>query len=79
MEMSDYWKAGVKKDLKSKSPIVPIANRFARVVGKKRADYDVLNPRHFEFIPFWGILVFFVYAMRRVNCPVCGIKVEKVP
>lgn len=47
--------------------------------GKKRAGYDVLSSRHFEFIPFWGILVFFIYAMRRVNCPDCGIKVEKVP
>lgn len=47
--------------------------------GKKRAGYDVLKPRHFEFIPIWGILLFFVYAMRRVDCPKCGIKVEKVP
>lgn len=47
--------------------------------GKKRAGYDVLSSRRFEFIPIWGILVFFVYAMRRVNCPQCGIKVEKVP
>jgi transposase len=47
--------------------------------GKKRKAYDVLETRHFEFIPFWGILVFFVYAMRRVDCPRCGIKVEKVP
>lgn len=35
--------------------------------------------RYFEFVPLWGILVFFVYAMRRVDCPRCGIKVEKVP
>ena len=30
-------------------------------------------------MPFWGILVYFVYAMRRVNCPHCGITVEQVP
>jgi transposase len=47
--------------------------------GRKRKAYDVLEPRYFEFIPFWGILVFFVYAMRRVDCPRCGIRVEKVP
>ncbi len=33
----------------------------------------------FEFVPLWAISVFFAYAMRRVNCPDCGVKVEKVP
>jgi transposase len=47
--------------------------------GRKAAGYDVLAPRRFEFIPFWGILVVFVYAMRRVQCPRCGVKVEQVP
>ena len=47
--------------------------------GRKCSGYDTLPRRRFEFIPFWGILVFFVYAMRRVHCPHCGIKVERVP
>ena len=47
--------------------------------GCKRPGYDTLPVRRFEFIPFWGILVYFVYAMRRVQCPDCGIKVERVP
>ena len=47
--------------------------------GRKGPGYDRLPVRRFEFIPFWGILVYFVYAMRRVNCPDCGIKVERVP
>ena len=47
--------------------------------GRKGPGYDTLPVRRFEFIPFWGILVYFVYAMRRVNCPDCGIKVERVP
>ena len=47
--------------------------------GRKSPGYDTLPVRRFEFIPFWGILVYFVYAMRRVNCPDCGIKVERVP
>lgn len=47
--------------------------------GSKCAGYDTLPQRRFEFVPFWGILVFFIYAMRRVNCPDCGIKVERVP
>jgi transposase len=41
--------------------------------------YDHLPERRFEFIPFWGILVFFLYCMRRVNCPNCGVVVEEVP
>ncbi len=30
-------------------------------------------------MPLWNIAVFFVYAMRRVNCPICGVTVERVP
>ena len=30
-------------------------------------------------MPLWGIAVFFVYALRRVNCRRCGVKVEAVP
>jgi len=47
--------------------------------GQKRPGYDTLPRRRFAFIPVWGILVYFVYAMRRVDCPDCGIKVEQVP
>jgi transposase len=41
--------------------------------------YDHLPERRFEFIPFWGILVFFLYRMRRVQCAGCGVVVEEVP
>ena len=41
--------------------------------------YDTLAPRRFEFVPLWGIPVAFVYAMRRVDCPSCGVRVERVP
>ncbi len=41
--------------------------------------YDHLPLRRFEFIPFWGILVFFLYQMRRVQCRGCGVVVEEVP
>jgi transposase len=41
--------------------------------------YDRLPERRFEFIPFWGFLVFFLYSMRRVNCRSCGVVVEQVP
>ena len=36
--------------------------------------YGVLS-----FVPLWGIAVFFLYAMRRVDCPRCGVKVERIP
>ncbi len=41
--------------------------------------YDRLPARRFEFVPLWGIAVYFIYAMRRVACPTCGVKVEQVP
>ena len=47
--------------------------------GSPRPGYDSLSVRRFEFVPLWGISVFFLYAMRRVDCPVCGIIVEQVP
>jgi transposase len=46
---------------------------------EKRAGYDTLPPRRFAFVPLWGILVYLVYAMRRVDCPSCGVVVETVP
>lgn len=47
--------------------------------GKKRPGYDRLKKRSFQFIPLWNIPVLFLYAMRRVECPTCGIVVERVP
>jgi len=41
--------------------------------------YDTLEARRFEFVPLWNIAVFFAYALRRVNCNRCGVKVEWVP
>src|SRR5271155_5032781 len=42
--------------------------------------YDKLAERRFEFIPFWGFLVFLLYSMRRVDCRRCeAVVVEEVP
>jgi transposase len=46
---------------------------------RPRPGYDRLPERQFEFVPLWGMAVFFVYAMRRVDCPSCGVTVERVP
>jgi transposase len=47
--------------------------------GRKRPGYDRLDARRFEYVPLWAISVFLVYALRRVNCPECGVVVERVP
>ena len=47
--------------------------------NKPGPGYDTLPVRRFEFVPLWGIAVFFLYAMRRVDCPRCGVKVEGIP
>ena len=53
----------------------PVCSRCERA----SPGYDTLAARRFEFVPMWGIAVFFLYSMRRVNCALCGIVVEKVP
>ena len=47
--------------------------------GRRRPGYDRLPERRWEFVPLWGIAVHFVYARRRVDCPECGVTVERVP
>ena len=53
--------------------------------GKMTLEVEVLTrkkERRFEFVPLWGIVVYFVYfvyAMRLVACPHCGVIVEQVP
>ena len=47
--------------------------------GRPAPRYDMQPTRRFEFVPLWGIAVFLVYAMRRVSCASCGVRVERVP
>ena len=47
--------------------------------GDRGAGYDRLAARRFQYVPLWGIGVVLVYAMRRVECARCGVKVERVP
>ena len=47
--------------------------------GARAPGYDRLPMRRFEFVPLWGIALYLLYAMRRVNCPRCGVTVEAVP
>ena len=47
--------------------------------SRRRSTYDTLAQREFQYIPLWGIAVFMLYSMRRVNCRPCGVRVESVP
>jgi len=47
--------------------------------GRRSAGYDRQPVRRFEFVPMWGIRVFFLYAPRRVDCRCCGVHVERMP
>ena len=62
--------------------ILPRRNglRICSGCGRVCPGYDTMPElRRFEFVPLGGIMVYFVYRMRRVECPACGIKVERVP
>src|SRR4029079_17455813 len=39
--------------------------------------YDQLAERRFEFIPLWGVLVFLLCTMRRVNCRAAALWLSK--
>ena len=41
--------------------------------------YDRLPERPWQFVPLWGIPVWFLYAPRRVQCPKHGVVVEHIP
>lgn len=47
--------------------------------GRRGPQYDRLPLREFEFVPLWGIAVFLLSMMRRVDCAICGGRVEQVP
>ena len=50
------------------------------VCDERCSGYDTQpTSRRFDFIPLWMIPVVLVDTMRRVNCPTCGVKVERVP
>lgn len=62
--------------------IIPRRNGLRVCSGCDRVcpGYDTMpDSRRFEFVPLWGITVYFLYQMRRVQCPDCGIKVERIP
>ena len=77
-----YGKARWSKD--GKEIEIPIESRKnGRAVcsgcGSPAPGYDCLKERRFSYVPLWGIPVIFLYAMRKVQCSMCGVTVEAVP
>lgn len=63
-------------EIKARTNSKPVCS----ICGTSSPGYDSLPERLFEFVPLWGLRVFFRYAMRRVSCPRCQrVVVEKVP
>jgi len=73
--VEDVKEPTIEAELRPRANSQPICSEC----GSKGPGYDRLPIRRFEFIPMWGIKVFFLYAPRRVNCPTCGIRVERMP
>lgn len=72
------------KKTKEKTLLIEVKPRigsrgFCSGCGQRGPTYDTMKPRRFQFVPLWGMLVFFVYAMRRIACPACGVTVEMIP
>ena len=47
--------------------------------GESCPGYDQLAQREFIHVPLWGLVVVFLYCMRRLECTTCGVTVESVP
>ncbi|MFQ5463558.1 MAG: ISL3 family transposase, partial [Phycisphaerae bacterium] len=52
---------------------------YCRGCGRRGATYDHQPLRRFCFIPLWGLPVYLLYTMRRVDCRTCGPTIEMVP
>jgi transposase len=47
--------------------------------GCQGAAYDRQPERQWRFVPLWGLVVWLVYAARRIDCPSCGPTIERLP
>lgn len=77
-----YERAGLCSDTHTvEVEVRPRRGSKPRCSGCQRSapGYDRLGVRRFEFIPLWGFSVVLLYAMRRVDCRRCGVKVESLP
>ena len=47
--------------------------------GRQGPGYDRQAERQWRFVPLWGLVVWLVYAARRIDCPSCGPTIERLP
>ena len=70
--------------LEESTVLIPVrARRGSRpscsVCGATASTYDTKPSRRFAFVPLWNLKVSFEYRERRVDCPDCGVRVERLP
>jgi len=73
--VEDAGRSAIEVEIKARKNGRPICSGC----GRAGPGYDRSSKRRFEFVPLWGMAVFLVYTMRRVDCPDCGVMVERVP
>lgn len=79
-----YRKAGFETLAGKKVVVVELLSRKnsrgkCPECGKSCGTYDTQPTRYYEYVPLWGIQVYFRYAPRRVNCKQHGVHVEQLP
>jgi transposase len=47
--------------------------------GRRCPGYDQAPPRRWQHLPVGSVRIWIDYAPRRVHCPECGIRIERVP
>lgn len=66
---------GIEVEVRSRH----VSRPYCSGCGRRGPTYDHLPARWFCFLPLCAISVYLVYAMRRVDCPRCGVTFEVVP
>jgi transposase len=52
---------------------------FCPICGKRVRSFYDHHERIWRHLPMFGLATFLVVTVRRVNCPRCGVRVERVP
>jgi hypothetical protein len=72
---------GRGRDLRIEVEVEPHAGLHRRCgqCRKPCPGYDKLDVRRWQFVPLWNLLVYFLYAPRRVQCAEHGVVVDYLP
>lgn len=79
--LSRTWVRGVAIEGKGMVVTVAPGNRRPRCggCGKRAPGYDQVGERDWRHLGIGAVRVWLRYAPRRVECPGCGVRVERVP